>query len=171
MKMELKDYIKNEFEGLKKNSGRVLNTLTQQELMWRPSCGCNSMGLILFHIARAEDSFVQTRLQDQPQVWETGKWYAKLNMAESEIGAHYNIDQVNAFTPPDMKDLLEYYDAVRVKTFEYLNKLRSEDFEKKVKLAFGEFTVAGVLSLIVSHTAQHLGEISYLRGMLRGMDK
>jgi hypothetical protein len=31
--------------------------------------------------------------------------------------------------------------------------------------------VAGVLALVISHTSQHLGEISYLRGMLRGMDK
>ncbi len=169
--MELKDYIKNELDGLKRNSGRILNTLTPQELMWRPACGCNSMGLILFHVARSEDLFVQTRIQNQPQVWESGKWYDKLNMAESEIGAHYNIDQVNAFSPPDMKDLLEYYDAVRAKTLDYLSSLTPEVFERKVKLAFGEFTVAGVFSLIVSHTAQHMGEISYLRGMIRGMDK
>jgi hypothetical protein len=31
--------------------------------------------------------------------------------------------------------------------------------------------VAGVFSVIVSHTAQHNGEIGYLRGMLKGMDK
>ena len=169
--MELKDYIKNEFDGLKRISTRVLNTLTQQELNWRPACGCNSMGIILFHVARSEDSFIQTRLQGSPQVWESGKWYTKLNMAESETGSHYTIDQVNAFPVPEMKDILDYYEAVRVKTLEYLNSLTPDAFDKKVKLPFGEFTVAGVFSLVVSHTAQHMGEISYLRGMLRGMDK
>ena len=169
--MELRDYIKSELDGLKRGSTRVLNTLTQQEIMWRPACGCNSMGLILFHVARSEDSFVQANLQGKPQIWESGKWYNKLNMVESETGSHYTVDQVNAFPVPDMKDLLAYYDNVRTKTLDYLNGLTPDAFDKKVKLPFGEFTVAGVFSIIVSHTAQHMGEISYLRGMLRGMDK
>jgi len=169
--MELKDYIKNELDSLKRTSTRLLNTMTQQEIMWRPACGCNSIGLILFHVARSEDSFVQVRLQGKPQIWESGKWYERLNMAESEMGSHYTIDQVNAFPVPDMKNLMDYYDDVRARTLDYLGSLSPAVFEKTVKLPFGEFTVAGVFSLIVSHSAQHMGEISYLRGMLRGMDK
>jgi len=169
--MEIKDYVKNEFDSLKRTSTRVLDTMTQQELMWRPASGCNSSGLILFHVARSEDSFVQTRLQGKPQIWESGKWHHKLNMGEAETGSHYAVDQVNAFRVPNMKELLDYYDAVRVSTLDYLSSLTPDAFNKVIKLPFGEFTVAGVLSLVVSHTAQHLGEISYLRGMLRGMDK
>jgi uncharacterized damage-inducible protein DinB len=169
--MEIKNYVKNEFDSLKRTSTRVLDTMTQQELMWRPANGCNSMGLILFHVARSEDSFIQTRLQGKPQIWESEKWYIKLNMGEAETGSHYTIDQVNAFRVPSMKELLDYYDAVRMSTLDYLSSLTSNAFDKVVKLPFGEFTVAGVLTLVVSHTAQHLGEISYLRGMLRGMDK
>lgn len=169
--MELKNHIRIELDGLKKTLTKGLDTLTQQELMWRPACGCNSMGLLLFHIARSEDTFIHTRLQGKTQIWESGKWYNKLNMAESELGSHYTIDQVNAFSVPNLKDLLDYYDAVRAQTLYYLNSLTPEVFEKVVKLQFGEFTVAGIFALIVRHTAQHLGEISYLRGMLRGMDK
>ena len=169
--MELKEYIKNELDGLKRGSSRVLNTLTQQELMWRPACGCNSMGLLLFHIARSEDSFVQASLRGKPQIWESNKWYIKCKMQQSETGSHYTVDQVNAFPVPDMKDLMAYYDDVRAKTLEYLNTLNPDAFDKKVKLPFGEFTLAGVFSLIISHTSQHTGEMSYLRGMLRGMDK
>ena len=169
--MDLKSYIKSELDGLKRNTGRVTNTLTQQELMWRPACGCNSMGLILFHVARSEDSMVQGAMQGKPQIWETGKWYNKLNMAESEAGAHYTIEQVNAFPVPDMRDLMAYMDEVRAQTLEYLDSLTPAGFEKTVKMPFGEFSVAGMFSLIVSHAAGHLGEISYLRGLLRGMDK
>ena len=169
--MELKDYVKGELDTLTRGSSRVLNTLTQQELMWRPASGCNSMGLILFHIARSEDSMVQAGLQGKPQIWVTGKWCDKCKMPESESGGHYTVDQVNAFIVPDIKDIMEYYDDVRKKTVEYLNGLTPGDFEKKVKLPFGEFTVAGVLSIIVNHSAGHTGEMSYLRGMLRGMDK
>lgn len=170
--MELKDYIKSELDGLKRMSTRVLNTLTQQELIWRPACGCNSMGLILFHVARSEDSFIQDRLQGKSQIWESGKWYNKLNMEESATGSHFStVDEINAFPIPNMKDLLDYYDTVRAGTLSYLNTLASDAFERTVKLPFGEFTVAGIFALIVSHASGHMGEISYLRGMLRGMDK
>ncbi len=169
--MELKDYIKSELENVTRGSGRVLNGLTQDELHWRPACGCNSMGLILFHVIRSEDSMVNATLAGKKQLWETEKWYQKLNMAEGESGSHYTVDQVNAFNVPNLKDLQSYYDSVRTKTLEYLASLKPADFDKKVKLPFGEFTVAGVLSIIVSHTAQHTGEIAYLRGLLRGMDK
>ena len=169
--MELKEHIKSDLDGLKRGTTRVLNTLTQQELMWRPACGCNSMGLILFHVAKHEDWFMQANLHRKPQVWESGKWYNKLNMVLSETGSHYTIDQVNAFPVPDMNNLLAYYEDVRTKTLDYLNGLTPDSFDKKVKLPFGEFTLAGVFSDLVSHTAQHTGEMSYLRGMLRGMDK
>ena len=92
-------------------------------------------------------------------------------MAEAETGSRYTVDQVNAFQVPNMKDLLDYYNSVCINTLDYLSGLAPGAFDKVVKLPFGEFTVAGVFSLVVSHTAQHLGEISYLRGMLRGMDK
>jgi len=169
--MELKGYIQNELDMLKKGITRMLNGLGQHELMWRPACGCNSIGLILFHTARSEDSFVQTRLQGKPQIWESEKWYGKLNMAENEAGAHYTVEQVNAFPVPEAKDLLAYYDSVRGYTLEYLKGLGTDVFDKKVSTPFGEMTVAEIFSIIVRHTSQHIGEISYLRGLQRGMDK
>ena len=170
--MELKNYIQMELDGLKRGMTRALNGLHQHELMWRPACGCNSIGLILFHTARSEDLFVQARLQGKPQIWESEKWYTKLNMAESEAGGHYTADQVNAFPVPEAKDLLAYYDSVRGHTSEYVKGLAPDMFDRKIAMPpFGEVTVAAIFSIVVSHTSQHIGEISYLRGLQRGMDK
>jgi hypothetical protein len=130
------------------------------------------MGLILFHTARSEDFFLQSALQNKPQIWETGKWYQKLNMAETASGAHFSsVDEVNTFPVPNIKDLLDYYEAVRASSLSYLSSLSPEEFNRTVKLPFGDFNLAGIFSLVVNHTAGHIGEISYLRGMLRGMDK
>lgn len=168
--MDIKEYIDMELEGLKRGLDRVLKSLSQSEITWRPACGCNSIGLIIFHAARAEDSFVQKILQGKPELWVSGKWFKKLNLGENEVGSHYSADQVNAFPVPELKDLIDYLDAVRAQTREYVKNLNPAEFEKKVKLPFGEFSVAGVLSIIVSHNAQHAGEISYIRGIERGMD-
>ncbi len=170
--MDLKEYIQGELNGQKRNLGRVCKDLAQSEWAWRPASGCNSMGLILFHIARSEDGFVQERLQGKPQLWHSEKWYQKLNMPENEAGAHYNVDQVNAFPVPNCQQLMAYFDAVRAKTVEYLSGLQPADFDRKFAMPpFGEMTVAGMFSLIVNHSAGHIGEMSYIRGIQRGLDK
>jgi uncharacterized damage-inducible protein DinB len=170
--MELKEYILMELEGLKRSSARTLDSLKQPEIIWRPASGCNSIGLILFHIAKSEDGFVQGRLRGQPLLYESGQWYQKLNLPKDEAGAHYTADQVNAFPVPALADLLAYTDAVRALNQEYLKNLGAADLDKKFTLPhFGEITLAGIFSLVVSHSTQHLGEVSYLRGIQRGMDK
>lgn len=169
--MELKDFVRMELDGIEKNLKRVLNGLTQNELMWRPSCGCNSIGLIFFHMARAEDSFTNKH-RGKPELWESGKWYKKLNMAENEIGAHYTVEQVNAFPVPKLDDLMAYYTAVRAQTLEYLSSMTSAGFDKKVTVPYwGEIPVAQIFFITVMHTSEHVGEISYLRGLQRGLDK
>jgi len=170
--MELKEYIQAEVSGQKRNIDRVLKDLTQSEYVWRPACGCNSIGLMLFHVARSEDQFVQVRLQNKPQLWEKDKWFSKLNIAENEAGAHYNADQVNAFPVPQFKDLVAYFNAVRQQTLDYLATLNGADFDRKFAMPpFGDMTVAGMFSLIVGHAAGHIGEMSYVRGIQRGLDK
>ncbi|MBI4765112.1 MAG: DinB family protein [Deltaproteobacteria bacterium] len=170
--METKDYILMELSGIKRGFGRALKDLTQQEVIWRPASGCNSMGLILLHVARSEDSFIQARIQGKPQVWVAEKWYEKMNLSAEDTGSHLTVDQVNCFPVPGQKDILDYYDAVRDQTKNYLKGIPPDELDKKVSMPpFGDLTIAAILSIIVNHSAQHIGEISYLRGMLRGMDK
>jgi hypothetical protein len=169
--MELKEYIQAEFTSLERMPTRVTDGLTQQELAWRPASGCNSIGLILFHTAKFEDSLIQGRIQGQPLIWQTEKWYEKLNLQENEMGAHYTVEQVNAFLVPESKNLTAYCSAVRARTLECLNGMNPEGFDRKVTMMRGESTIAGVFSFVIVHTVGHLGEISYLRGIQRGMDK
>lgn len=169
--MELKEYIRLEIDGLDRQLKRVTDTLKQEEIAWRPASGCNSIGLLLFHIAKSEDSFIQTRLQDKKELWETGKWYQKLELDIKEAGAHYTVEQVNAFCAPKLEAVLQYTAAVRAQTLAYLDSLKPADFEKKIKVPWGEMPAVMMFSMIVSHASQHLGEISYLRGLQRGMDK
>ena len=170
--MELNEYIAMQLDSAKRMMNRVIDTLQPAELAWRPACGCNSIGLILFHVIRSEDSFIQARLQGKTEIWESGKWFEKMKLPVSEAGAHYNVDQVNSFRVPELKDMLAYFDAVRKSTLDYVKGLKPADFEKKITMPrFGDMTIAAVLNIVVSHTSQHIGELSYIRGIERGMDK
>jgi hypothetical protein len=183
--MPTKELLQGGFTGLKRSLDRTLNTLTPAELKWQPGHDANSIQIILFHMARSEDSMVQSRIQKKPELWESEKWYQKLGKDIKDNGGHYTCEQVNAFTISDTKDLLAYYEAARAKTLELLNSLNEEGLERKFSMpAFGpppapgqpprppmEVTVSGMLLNTITHMVQHIGEISYIRGLQRGMDK
>jgi hypothetical protein len=78
VQMELGRYIGRELSGLKIEMERIIDDLSQQEVMWRPASGCNSIGLILFHVARSEDSMIHGILKGTPEIWMSEKWYEKL---------------------------------------------------------------------------------------------
>ena len=170
--MELQRYIGIELSGLKMALERVLKGLTQAEVAWRPASGCNAIGLILFHMARTEDSLMQGLLQKKPLIWSSEKWYEKLGLAKDEEGSHYSVDQVNAFPVPELAKILAFADAVRAGTKEKLRSMPIEAFDEKVNFPnFGEMPVGALFSFMIAHAAEHIGEISYLRGMQRGIDK
>jgi hypothetical protein len=169
--MEIKEFVRLELDNTKRGISKVLTGLTRQEINWRPCSGCNSIGLIAYHVARFEDSVIQTRIQEKPQVWELDKWYVKMNLPVEDVGAHYTVDQVNAFPVPELEDILGYSEAVRVKTGDYLNTLSANELNRQITMRMGPTTISGVLALLVGHTFGHIGEISYLRGIQRGMEK
>ena len=190
--MEIKELIQIGLANVKRALDRTMDGLTQAEVKWQPKPDANSIGLILFDIARSEDTSVQTRLRGTLQLWESEKWYQKLGKEASDPGGHYNAEQVNAFIVPDLKKLMEYAEAVRKQTLEYLKDLTPADLDKKVNLPpmgpppavsttgapaqprpspYKDLTVASFLMMNVTHFAQHAGEISYLRGLQRGINK
>ncbi len=186
--METKEFIQTGLENVKRAINRTLDGLTPAELKWQPCPDANSIGLILFHMARSEDRFIQFLLQGKPQLWESEKWYHRLHKATDDGGNRYTAEQVAAFIVPELKDLQAYAEAVRKRTLEYLKDMTPEKLDNKVNLPpmgpppkdatgkprpspFENATVGSMLSIALTHLAEHAGEISYLRGLKRGMDK
>jgi hypothetical protein len=190
--MEIKELIQIGLANVKRALDRTMDGLTPAEVKWQPKKDANSIGLILYDIARSEDTSVQSRLRGKPQIWESEKWFQKLGKEASDPGGHYTADQVNAFIVPDLKKLMEYAEAVRKQTLEYLDELKPADFDKKVNLPpmgpppgaapagaaapprpspYRDLTVGSFLMMNITHFAQHAGEISYLRGLQRGINK
>ena len=170
--MELTDFIQTALQGTQRGLKRATDGLTKHELMWRPGPDSNSIGLILFHGVRSEDTFIQATIQHKPTVWESEKWHDKLGIPATDTGAGYTAEQVVAFKVPELADLLAYYEAVRAKTTEYVKGLSPAACDQKVTWGrVGEFTIGALLAIVVNHAAQHTGEIAYLRGLQRGANK
>jgi hypothetical protein len=172
LRMELKDFIQIGLDRSRQATLKAIDGLTYDEIRWRPGPGANSIGIILLHQARSEDMFVQSRVRAKPQLWESEKWYERMNLSPDDTGAHLTVEQVNSFPVPDPKLIVAYGDAVRARTVQFLKDMATSDFDKIINTPrLGDVSVGFVFSLILVHLSEHAGDISYLRGLQRGLDK
>lgn len=157
-----------EIEGLDRGYSRTLDGLTQKEIEWQPASGCNSIGLILLHVFQAEDSFMNPN--KSKMLWN--KYCARMGFDTKTETAHFKTpDDVNAFKVPKLASIKAYSAAVRKQTLAALAKAKPADFDKKIKMPWGEMPGVAMYSIVINHATQHLGEMSYIRGIQRGMDK
>ena len=170
--MELtNEFIKNVLHDLQMNLSTILDGLTQEEVSWQPQESLNSIGLILFHTSRTEDFFIQELVRQQTQVWKKDKWYEQYGFTPEERGRHYTEELVKSFICPELSLLVKYNESVRKETDSYISGLTEQEYHRIVTTPRGERPVSGFLNSIITHRAQHTGEISYLRGLQRGLNK
>jgi uncharacterized damage-inducible protein DinB len=74
---------------------------------------------------------------------------------------------VGALVPPNATVLAEYQAAVAQRTDTYVRGLTEEQFDEIIDRAWDPPVTRGVrLTSVVNETAQHVGQISYLRGLV-----
>ncbi len=172
--MEIGDFILDMLDRMQQAVTTAVDGLTHEELTWRPGAEANPIGFILWHQLRGEDAFVQGMIQQKPQVWVSEKWYQKLNLPKNprDNGHGYTAEQVATFPVPELKDLLGYAEAVRVRTVEYLKGVTPDKFDEVVQTrVFGELTISKIFALLLCEITQHIRHIAYLRGLQRSLNK
>jgi hypothetical protein len=157
------------------NLEKSVQDLNAYELTWRPGLESNPIGFLTWHLSRGEDAMINSLMRGgKPQVWETGKWGEKLGLApeSSNTGNSYTVEQVACFACPPATPLLDYHRSVRANTIVYLKSVTPADLAQKVPFFGGsEVPRSFVLSIVLIEVAQHYGQIAYIRGMLKGLNK
>ncbi len=172
--MKTNDFILNMLDRIQNAQMTAVDGLSHEELTWHPGADANSIGFILWHQTRVEDILVQGMIQRKPQVWTSDKWPEKLNLSDKlqDTGYGYTAEQVAAFPVPKLHDLLGYAKATRALTIEYLKSVTADELGKVIKTpVFGDLPIAQVFIILLGDTIQHTGQIAYLRGLQRGLNK
>jgi hypothetical protein len=153
-------------------SGAV-DGLDDAALSQRPNAQSNSMSWLIWHMSRVADRFINTRLQDTPQLWTDGGWSEKFGMAPDpdEFGIGWTSEQVGGWQAPAQNVLMGYYGAVNGAAVEYIQGLSSSDLEREMPSPNppGVQTVAEALGILVWDNIVHGGQVAYLRGYYQGM--
>ena len=151
---------------------KALEGLTLDDLDQQPHPDCNSMGWLTWHLTRGQDRAIAD-LMGGEQLWVTGEWHTKFNRPPDpkDTGFGHSSQDLAEFKSPDVRTLLEYHHAVLKKTLHYINnKLTEADLEREFEnpVFTGTIKVRRVLVAIISDNLQHVGQIAYVRGLLKG---
>ena len=147
---------------------RALEGLTPDDLRQQPAgTGSNPIGWLMWHLTWAQDLIV-SRVQDKELLWTAGGWHAKFGMEPTP--QRFTPEDVHTFDPKDVDTLVAYYDAVRARTEAYATTVTREELDREVPGQSGQppVTVASRLAQVISDNVQHIGQIAYLRGCVKG---
>ena len=169
--MQISDLVEASLANVSRATGRVLKDLTQNEMALCPKPDCNSIGFVYFHMARFEDGFMLEKILGKKPLWESQKWYEKMNLPVEENAGGYTPEKLAKFKVPDIAVLQAYYDAVRAELIQALKMMDSSRLDQIIKVPWGETTAGGMLAMAIVHQAEHAGEMSYIRGLQKGMNK
>lgn len=145
--------------------------LDARQLIRAPQPGANPIGWLVWHAARVQDHHVAELLEAE-QVWGSGGWAARFGLGPDpdNTGYGHSPADVASVQPDGAGVLVEYLDAVGVRTREMLRTLSPHDLDDIVDERWDPPVTRGVrLASIADDTLQHLGQAAYLRGMLIGL--
>jgi DinB superfamily len=146
----------------------AIKDLTPEELAWRPGPEANHIGWVLWHMFRVEDMWVQFFAQRQLELWERDGWHQKFGLPTRDNGFGHTPEQVALFPALGLTELLQYGEAVRASTLDYLRGLGQEGFDAIPRERRPDISVGGMFRQVIGELFQHQGQIAYLKGLIRG---
>ena len=169
--MEWQDLILDGYGRISEVLEKALEGLTPDDLNEQPHPDCNSMGWLAWHLTRGTDAQI-ARLMGEQQLWLTEGWHARFNRPDDkkDVGFGVSSEELAAFKSPDVETLLGYNRAVLEWTKNYITNLPTEELGREIDERWFQPppTVGIRLVSILIECAQHAGQISYLRGLLKG---
>jgi len=144
--------------------------LSRADLDWQPKPDCNSMGWLAWPISRGQDIQIAS-LMSAEQLWITEGWCNRFSCPPDPgySGFGQTDKEVAAFRSPDARTLLGYHQAVMKRTVKWLKTLTTKDLARVLDEDYTPRpTVAVRIVSILADCHQHVGEIAYLHGLLKG---
>ena len=165
------DFRKVVFSALEEYSSdlwKKVDGLTKEEIRWQPSLGSNDIQWNVWHMIRVEDTWVNKRLKSEEEIWITNGWHKRFGMKTTDHGARQSPDEVRSIPTLKTEELKEYFLEVRKSTLEFVQQMDQNQLEK-VYTENGK-TGAWIIGHLLVEESQHLGQIAYIRGIIRGFN-
>jgi uncharacterized damage-inducible protein DinB len=159
---ELFGRVDDEIEG-------AIGGLSPEQLATPPEPGANTIGWLVWHLTRVEDSHIAELIDGADELWSSGPWAASFGLEPDPRNSGYGhtADDVLTVRPASGDALRDYYRAVRERTSAYLATVTPDDLDRVVDRRWDPPVTLGVrLVSIADDEIQHAGQAAYARGLL-----
>jgi hypothetical protein len=165
--MDVSELMTDALGRVREQVSSTVGGLSEDDLAWRPDPEANSIAWLVWHLARIEDDHIAD-VAGTTQAWVEDGWAGRFSLPfpVADHGFGHSVQQVGEVRVG--ADLLAgYYDAVSQRTAAYLAGLRPDDLDDVVDERWDPPVTLGVrLVSVVNEVNQHVGQASYLRGLL-----
>jgi uncharacterized damage-inducible protein DinB len=149
---------------------RHLDGLSVEDLHRRVGPDVNPIAWLAWHLLRVQDDHV-AEVAGRDQVWLAQGWADRIGLPFEPEATGYGFDreQVDAVRIASVDLLTGYGEAVHAQSAEFLRGLSDGDLDRVVDQSWDPPVTLGVrLVSVLSDDFQHLGQIGYARGLLKG---
>ena len=168
--MNHKDILILQLDEYKRELERALNGLTCEERRVMPASESHHIDFAFWHASRAEDLLLHVGILGKEQIWSKKGWNKKFGIPAEDVGFGYSMEQVRGMPIISFSDLMAYHNAVRSHTIQLINDTSTDFLDEECPSErlerFG--TKGGVLAHLRIETVEHLGQIAYIRGIIKG---
>ena len=165
--------IRYQYETMQRHFMATLKDLNLNQMTWLPDANANPIGFLLWHVLRTWDNYYSL-LFNGPELYEKDQWPQKFGFDVSgrgidgdAMGTGFTAEDVAVVTPqPDV--LIAYFDALLDLLNRYIKTATEEDLGQEFIVPWwpDPTTVAGVISHVLTHGMEHIGQAQYVRGLL-----
>ena len=150
---------------------RALDGLAGHERRFQPSEESNHIDYMVWHVARAEDDWINAIIGQGQTIWARDGWAERLGLPIEGNGYGMTAAEARDLPQYDAGLMQEYAGSVRQGTLAYLDTTTPEALDETRDAGWRVIQVGGALSHLMVEIAEHTGHVAYIRGMLRGLDK
>jgi uncharacterized damage-inducible protein DinB len=143
--------------------------LSLDDLERPPAPGANTIGWLVWHLARVQDDHV-AEVAGRTQVWDEADWAPRFGLPQgtSDTGYGYTPAQVAAVRPESPETLVAYYEAVAERTVAFVESLKDGDLDRVVDTHWDPpVTLGARLVSVAVDDLEHAGQAAYVRGLLQ----
>jgi hypothetical protein len=165
--VDLNQFIIALLEASYRSLKQATDGLTDEQLYYQPTAETNSIAWLVWHLSRWRDA-VSATISGEPQVWVSAGWAERYGMPGERTGMGDTPAQVAAFRV-ERAMLFGYVDAAHQVAVERVARLTPTQFVQPMVSHTEERRPAWrALAGVCSDSAQHSGQIAYLRGLMSG---
>lgn len=165
--MDVSELLEDALSRVRDEIPGILDGLDEAALTWRPGPEANTIGWLVWHLARVQDDHIADAA-GTAQAWIENGWRERFGLPfpPEAHGYGHTPDQVGEVRGVSAALLAGYYSDVAVRSLAYVATLSSADLDRVVDTRWDPPVTLGVrLVSVVGEVHAHVGQAAYVRGL------